>query len=79
MSQRERDTSRDHSLSGEIATTSSCERNLAILALPSERVRVNCAGAWRLAPFDLGCDQPSRLLLAQRLAEPDAPRQARRG
>lgn len=73
----QRDRSRDHEAAGEIDIASTCERNLAIFRLPSERVLVDCP-AERRAPFDLKLKQPRMLLLAMRLEEPDAPRQSRR-
>ncbi len=69
-----RDRSRDHECSGEIASLSYSERNLAIFTLPAARVRVAHAGVTTLAPYDLGLDSPSMLLLQRRIEE-DAPRE----
>lgn len=70
-----RDRSRDHECSGEIASLSYSERNIAIFTLPTARVRVAHDDAVRCGPFDLGTEQPSILLIAHRMAEADAPQQ----
>lgn len=76
MSQRDR--SRDRECSGEIASLSNSERNLAIFTLPTARVLVAHDDAVRCGPYDLGLDQPSVILISRRIEEEDAPRQARR-
>ena len=71
-----RDRSRDHECSGEIASLSNSERNLAIFTLPTARVRVAHDDVTTLAPYDLGLDSSSMMLLQRRIeAEADAPQQ----
>lgn len=70
-----RDQSRDHECSGEIVTLSTCEVNADSFALPAFSVRVTHAGVTTLAPYDLGLEAPSMLLLQRRIEEADAPRQ----
>ncbi len=72
MSQRDR--SRDRECSGEIASLSNSEKNLAIFTLPTARVRVAHDDVTTLAPYDLGLDGLSMMLLQRRIEE-DAPQQ----
>lgn len=69
-----RDRSRDREASGEIVALSTCEVNADYFALPAFRVRVAHDDVTTLAPYDLGLDAPSMLLLQRRIEE-DVPRE----
>lgn len=69
-----RDVSRDFEASGVITAASNTEINGAAFTLPTARVRVAHDDVTTLAPYDLGLDAPSMLLLQRRI-EADAPQQ----